>query len=166
MGLLLAVCLLHLGLATTVQLIPRYYGRTKQAGMTTPTIYPLSSDVTADTENWYLHAWISAFIQVGTDICLLSMISVDTVKVCKFGSAIQIIIGVDNSAMPAVIFVNDKWYFIEVGSTNLGYYGSVQIRNGTPSTVPVTSPSITIKASSVIKYPDDPLPAGYYVRAK
>jgi hypothetical protein len=58
----------------------------------------------------------------------------------------------------------NTWYFVEFGSTNLGYYASVQERNGTPIAFPQTLPPLTLKETSSIQYPDV-VPRFYFVRA-
>ena len=163
MGLWIVFCLLSSGLATVVQLLNRYQFVTKDAMMSAPATFPATGHVGADTTNWYLHAWINT-ASADSDICLLSVTSTDTAKVCRSGSDFQIVIAGIAYSMTAAVFELSKWFFIEIGSTNLGYYGLIQLRNGTPYTFPLTGSPLTIKETSSINYPDTPFPMNYDVR--
>jgi hypothetical protein len=165
MGLRIIFCLLSYGLATVVQLLNPFQVSTKNT-MTTQTSFPATGHVGLDATNWYLHAWIMTRLYDFVDICLLSVSSNDSIKLCILsGTVFEIRIADTPYTITGATFRPSKWFFIEIGSTNLGYYASVQQRNGTPIIFPQTGSPLTLKETSSIKYPDLPYPPNYEVRA-
>lgn len=162
------LCLLQIVMATTVQIAPRY-SAVEVGSNSSPPTFSLSGHVGADTNNWYLHGWMIFYSSTVMD-CLLAVYTPPNNVFMCFDGFLRIY---QNSVPPSTPtfaganYVLNKWIFLEIGSTNLGHYGSIQVRNGTPYAVPSISPPIIIKETSYITYPANYyLPAYYVVRTK
>lgn len=167
MSLQILFCLISCGLATVVQVLDRYQLAFKNhyCSWCTPTTFPLTGYVSSDTTNWYLRAWMYNRLVPNNEICFLSVSSNGSIKLCINASYVfQIRIADTPYTIAGATYESYQWFFIEIGSTNLGYYASVQKRNGTPVAFPQTLPPLTLKATSSIKYPDV-VPSTYEVRA-
>lgn len=109
MGVLIAFCLLHLGLATTVQVLSRYQFASKDS-MYGPATFPLTGNVGSDTKDWYLHAWI--YVQsADASICLLGVSSTNNITVYRSGTDFLIGVAGVNSTFTGPQFEFAKWFF-------------------------------------------------------
>jgi len=155
---------LQLGLASTVRLLNRYQFSTKDNMMSSPTTFPTNGHVVTDKIVWYLQSWIYVAV-ADSDICLLTVShSSDSAKVCLESSKFRVRFGASYFDFTDVLFEFSKWFFIEIGSTNQGFYSSIRLRNGTLYNGPGPLPDFTLKDASSIKYPDTPIPTSYTVR--
>jgi hypothetical protein len=161
------LCLLLIAMATIVQITPRYqiFTVTEDAG---PRTFSLTGHVSANTNNWYLHGWIDIYTNTWITYLLAMHQVLDDITMGFYGN-LQVLL---NSVLVEDInggglYILNKWFFVEVGSTDIGHYAKVQSRNGTPYAIPVTAPPFIITANSYIKYPANyALPATHIVRTK
>jgi hypothetical protein len=161
-------CLLQIVMATTVQITPRY-SAVEVGSNSSPPTFSLSGHVGADTSNWYLHGWMIFYSSTVMDCLLAVYTPPNNIFMCFDGFLRIYLNSTPNSdaVLAGANYVVNKWFFVEVGSTSLGYYSSVQIRNGTPYTIPPRSPPFIIKETSYITYPANySLPSYYIVRTK
>jgi hypothetical protein len=127
--------------------------------------FSLTGHVGSDTDDWYLHSWIYA---EGTSApkCPMKVLANVDIMVCM--GVTDFMISADSiiTSITPTGFQPLKWYFIEFGSTNLGYYGSVVQRNGPSYTFAQRLPAIFITETSSIEYPNGSIPNGNSVREK
>lgn len=163
MGLWILFCLLQYGLATTVLLLDRYQFSSKDNMMSPSTTFPTTGHVGPDTILWYLQSWIMVDT-ADSNICLLTVSHSDSAKVCLESSQFTVHFKTSSFVIPTVQFELKKWFFIEFGSNNQGFYASIRLRDGTLYNGPGPLSTFPLKDISSIKYPDDPLPINYHVR--
>jgi hypothetical protein len=124
--------------------------------------------VGADTDNWYLHSWIMIESYVSGPFTFLGVGKPNeyVLEGSWSGTVLTVTKGVSPTSITVPQFEIGKWFFMELGSSSSGYFGSLRFKSGTPYTATHPPSGYPITEGHFVGFPYGGTPATFKVSAK